>query len=240
MTARGRAAARPYNDRVRILLIEDSERLRLTLQAGLKKAGFAVDGVADGVSGLSYAKNNPYDVVVLDLMLPGLDGISLLKELRKERQDTHVLILSARDTVEDRVEGLKAGADDYLVKPFAFAELVARIQALVRRKYGQKSPRLELGTLTIDEAAGTVTQGARSVDLTPREYSLLEYLARREGETVTRFEIEDAIYDEHNLPQGNALHTAVCRLRAKLEVFDGAPRIETLRKRGYRLVVPNP
>ena len=223
---------------MRLLLIEDSERLRLALAAGLKKSGFAVDAVGDGVTGFSYARNNPYDVIILDLGLPGMDGMVLLEKLRAEGNETHVLILSARDTVQDRVKGLREGADDYLVKPFAFAELVARIRALVRRRYGSKTPEIALGSLTLDGAAGTVRRGDQEVVLTPREASLLEYLAHRRGETVSRIEIEDAIYDEHNLPRGNALHTAVCRLRAKLEAFEDGPRIETLRKRGYRLVVP--
>ena len=224
---------------MRILLIEDSDRLRLALHAGLRKSGFAVDAVEDGVKGLSYARNNPYDVIVLDLMLPGLDGLTLLRTLRKEQQDTHVLILSARDRVEDRVEGLRAGADDYLVKPFAYAELVARIQALVRRRYGEKSPEIQLGGFILDPASGRLRRGEDEVALTPREQALLEILAHRRGETLTRIELEDAIYDEHTLPEGNALHTAVCRLRAKLDAHPDAPRIETLRGRGYRLVVPD-
>jgi DNA-binding response OmpR family regulator len=224
---------------MRVLLIEDSERLRTAVQAGLSRSGFAVDAVGDGRTGLSYAANNPYDVVVLDLMLPGLDGLSVLRSLRARANDTHVLILSAKDTVDDRVAGLQAGADDYLVKPFAFAELVERIRALVRRRYDRKNPRIELGALTLDGATGTVRRGEEAVELTPREYALLECLALRAGETVTRIEIEDAIYDEHTLPRGNAVHSAVCRLRAKLEAFEDGPRIETLRGRGYLLVVPD-
>ena len=223
---------------MRVLLIEDSERLRLAVQSGLDRSGFAVDAVADGPTGLSYAANNPYDVIVLDLMLPGLDGLTLLRSLRAQGKDTHVLILSARDTVQDRVAGLQAGADDYLVKPFAVSELVERIRALLRRRYERKNPRIELGGLTLDGATGTVRRGEQTVELTPREYSLLECLALRAGETVTRIEIEDAIYDEHTLPQGNAVHSAVCRLRARLEEFEDGPRIETLRGRGYLLAVP--
>ncbi len=224
---------------MRVLLIEDSERLRTALQAGLSRSGFAVDAVGDGLTGLSYATVNPYDVVVLDLMLPGLDGLSLLRSLRAEANDSHVLILSAKDTVEDRVAGLQAGADDYLVKPFAFAELVERLRALVRRRYGRKNPLVELGSLTLDAATGSVRQGEREVDLTPREYALLECLALRAGEAVSRIEIEDAIYDEHTLPHGGAaVHSAVCRLRAKLAGIEDGPRIETLRGRGYLLTVP--
>ena len=225
---------------MRVLLIEDSERLRMALQAGLSRSGFAVDTVGDGRTGLSYAANNPYDVIVLDLMLPGLDGLTLLRSLRAQANDTHVLILSAKDTVDDRVAGLQAGADDYLVKPFAFPELVERIRALLRRRYEHKNPRIELGTLTLDGATGTVRCGEKDVDLTPREFALLECLALHAGAAVSRIEIEDAIYDEHTLPQGNAVHSAVCRLRAKLEAFEGGPRVKTLRGRGYRLAVPTP
>ena len=224
------------NGGVRILLIEDSERLCETLQLGLGKLGFAVDAVHDGVRGLSYARNNPYDVVILDWMLPELDGISLLRALRAAGSDTHVLILSARDEVQDRVVGLEAGADDYLVKPFAFEELVARLRALVRRRYGRKNPLLELGSLSLDGASGSVRCGAQAIALTPREYSLLELLAYRQGEVVTRIEIEDSLYNEHTLPSGNAVDSAVCRLRAKLEQLEDGPRIETRHGHGYVLV----
>ena len=224
------------NGAMRLLLIEDSDRLRETLVMGLGKLGFAVDAAADGRAGLSYAANNPYDVVILDLMLPEVDGITLLRELRARGSQTHVLILSARDQVQDRVQGLQAGADDYLVKPFAFDELVARIRALLRRRYGEKSPTLELGTISLDSASGTVRRGEDAVALSPREYSLFEFLAYRQGQVVSRVEIEDALYDEHTLPSGNAVDSAVCRLRAKLEKIDGAPRIETRHGRGYVLL----
>ena len=205
---------------MRILLIEDSERLSEAIATGLGKLGFAVDAVHDGKRGLSYAANNPYEVVILDLMLPGMDGITLLRELRARGCQTHVLILSARDQVQDRVLGLQAGADDYMVKPFAFEELVARIRALVRRRYGQKNPTLQLGRLALDGASGTVRCGEQAVTLSPREYSLLEFLAYRQGQVVTRIEIEDSLYDEQTLPSGNAVDSAVCRLRAKLEQID--------------------
>ncbi len=221
---------------MRLLLIEDSPRLRESLAEGLGRMGYAVDVVDEGPRGLSYARLNPYDVIILDLMLPGMDGITLLRTLRAQSCDTHVLILTAKDRVEDRVLGLRAGADDYLVKPFDFDELVARIQALVRRRYGQKNPLIELGCLTLDGTAGTVRRGEDTVALTPREYSLLEFLGLRRGEVVSRIEIEDAIYNERSLPSGNAVDSAVCRLRTKLEQFDDGPRIETRRGKGYVLV----
>ncbi len=221
---------------MRLLLIEDSVRLCETLSAGLSRVGFAVDVVSDGPRGLSYARLNPYDLIVLDLMLPGLDGITLLRQLRAGGCETHVLILTAKDRVQDRVLGLRAGADDYLVKPFDFDELVARLRALLRRRYGKKRPVFELGTLTLNSAEGSARCGDRAVDLSPREYTLLELLAYRSGETVSRIEIEDALYGEHDLPGGNAVDSAVCRLRSKLGELAGGPRIRTRRGRGYALV----
>ena len=220
---------------MRVLLIEDSERLCEALRLGLGKLGFAVDVVHDGTKGLSYAANNPYDVVILDIMLPGMDGISVLRALRERGCDTHVLMLTARDRPEDRVHGLRAGADDYLPKPFEFDELVARLQALLRRRYGKKDPILRLGSLQLDTGGGVLRHDDEIVPLSPREYSLLEFLSYRRGEIVSRIEIEDAIYDEHTLPSGNAVDSAVCRLRAKLARYEGAPRIETRRHRGYVL-----
>ena len=224
---------------MRVLLIEDSIRLCESLRLGLEKLGFAVDMVHDGKRGLSYAANNPYDVVVLDVMLPEMDGIEVLRELRRRGCDTHVLMLTARDRPEDRVQGLDAGADDYLPKPFDFDELVARLRALLRRRYGKKDPVIALGSLELHGGEGVLRHGSDVVTLSPREFSLLEYLTYRKGEVVTRIEIEDAIYGEHTLPSGNAVDSAVCRLRAKLEPYEGGPRIETRRGRGYVLLAPD-
>jgi DNA-binding response OmpR family regulator len=225
---------------VRILLVEDSDRLRATLDLGLRREGFAVDLAADGRTGLSYARNNPYDVIVLDLMLPGLDGLTVLQELRRAGVATHVLVLTARDAVEDRVRGLQAGADDYLVKPFAFDELVARLRALVRRRYARKDPRIVLGGLVVDCAERVARHGGEVLDLTPREYALLELLALRQGEVVSRVEIEDALYSERTLPSSNAVDSAVCRLRAKLEPLGDVPTIRTRRGMGYLLETAAP
>src|SRR3954451_13167927 len=181
---------------MRVLLVEDSERLQRSLGTGLRKSGFAVDVAGDGTNGLWFARSNDYDVIVLDLMLPGMDGLTVLRELRAAGRDTHVLVLTARDAVEDRVIGLSAGADDYLVKPFAFEELVARIRALARRRHGAKNPVLTVGELKIDTAARTATTSGRAVELSPREYALLEYLALRHGSVVSRTEIESHIYDD--------------------------------------------
>src|SRR2546425_5343330 len=164
---------------MRILVIEDSERLRRSLAVGLRKSGYAVDLAADGAQGLWSAQSNSYDVIVLDLMLPEVDGLSVLQTLRRKEIDSPVLILTARDSVEDRVRGLKLGADDYLVKPFAFDELLARIGALTRRKHGVRSPQIVIGDLQVDTAARTVRRSGELIDLPPREYALLEYLALR-------------------------------------------------------------
>ena len=170
---------------MRVLVVEDNELLRDSLLQGLREAGFSVDVAADGQDGLWLAETGDYDVIVLDLMLPGIDGLTLLSSLREKQKDTHVLILTARDTVEDRVTGLNLGADDYLVKPFSFQELLARVQALVRRRYQQKSPTIQLGDIEVDTTRKQVTRRGVLIDLTPREYALLEYLAFRTGEVVS-------------------------------------------------------
>jgi DNA-binding response OmpR family regulator len=216
---------------MRVLLVEDSARLRSSLGRGLKRSGYAVDTSSDGEEGLWLAQSNPYDVIILDLMLPRLDGTTLLRRLRAQGLTTHVLILTAKDTVEDRVRGLQVGADDYLVKPFAFEELLARVQALCRRSYQRKSPQIFLGDVVVDTAGRAVTRNGRAVTLTPREYRLLEYLARRAGEVVSRSEIEEHIYGGEAELMSNAVDAAICNLRRKLS----ASLIETRRGHGYVL-----
>lgn len=164
---------------MKVLLVEDSARLQMSVGRALRKAGYAVDVVGNGEEGLWQAESNDYDVIVLDIMLPKLDGLSLLQRLRQKGQGTHVLLLTARDTVEDRVQGLQLGADDYLVKPFALEELLARVEALCRRAYGSKQTRLVIDDLEIDTIAKEVFRAGQPVKLKPREYLLLEYLARR-------------------------------------------------------------
>ena len=219
---------------MRILVVEDSEALRGPLRAGLEGEGFAVDVAADGRTGLDYARNNPYDLLVLDLMLPELDGMSLLARLQEKEDRPHVLVLTARDRIEDRVEGLNAGADDYLVKPFAFDELLARIHALLRRRYGERGSTLEVGALEVDMLARSARFGGAPLELSAREYALLEYLALRRGHTVTREEIEDHIYGVHRLPSSNAVDSTVCILRSKLGP-EGRRLIHTRRGQGYVL-----
>ena len=217
---------------MRVLIVEDSLRLQRTLSAALRKSGYAVDVCGDGEEGLWLATSNDYDAVILDIMLPKRDGLSMLSALRAQGRSVHVLLLTARDTVADRVQGLRTGADDYLVKPFALDELLARVEALCRRAYGTKDPRLRIGDVVIDTGARTVHRGSQTMDLTAREYLLLEYLARRMGQTVTRPQIEEHIYAGEIHLMSNAVDSAVCSLRKKL----GAPPvIHTRRGFGYVL-----
>ena len=220
---------------MRVLLIEDSIRLRESLGRGLRKTGYAVDLAGDGTTGLWSAESNVYDVIILDLMLPGLDGLSLLQQLRANGKTTHVLILTAKDTVEDRVHGLKTGADDYLIKPFAFEELLARVQALCRRSYQRKNPKVNVGDLLIDTAARTAFRNGQSLDLTPREFMLLEYLALRCGEVVSRTDIEAHLYPDAADLMSNVVDSAVCSLRKKITSPGAGPLIQTRRGHGYVL-----
>ena len=219
---------------MRVLIVEDSETLRDSLRSGLAREGFAVDTAADGEEGARLARNNPYDALVLDWMLPKLDGLGVLASLGVLARRPHVLVLTARDRVEDRVRGLNAGADDYLVKPFAFEELLARLHALVRRRYAESSSRVEVGPLSVDVVARRAEVGGATLELTAREFALLEYLALRRGHTVTREEIEDHIYGVNKLPSSNAVDSAICILRAKLGAC-GKDLIHTRRGQGYVL-----
>ena len=220
-----------------LLLIEDSERLRRSLTAGLKRAGYAVDCAAEGEEGLWKAQQNTYDAVLLDLMLPGLDGLEILRRLRAGGSEAHILILTARDAVDDRVRGLRAGADDYLPKPFDFEELLARIEALCRRAYGKKDPRLLVGDLVLDRTARSATRTGAAIALAPREYALLEFLALRTGEVVSRTEIEAHLYDENAALMSNTVDSAVCVLRRKIQPPGSAPLLHTRRGLGYVLAV---
>lgn len=224
---------------MRLLLVEDSERLQTYVGKGLRQAGYAVDVAGDGEQGLWLATENEYDAIILDVMLPKLDGITVLQRLRAEGRDTHVLILTAKDTVPDRVRGLEQGADDYLVKPFAFEELLARVQALVRRKYGEKQGRLAIGGLIIDTVRRVVMRNGETLELRPREYALLELLALRQGEVVSRSEIEQHIYDELAEPMSNVVDSAICLLRKKIDAAEGPSLIQTRRGMGYVMQEPD-
>ena len=220
---------------MRVLVVEDSKRLRTYLGKALVRAGYATDLAGDGEQGLHLAQINDYDVIVLDLMLPKLDGLSVLRRLRVGHDRARVLLLTARDTVEDRVRGLQEGADDYLVKPFAVRELLARLQALLRRQYDQGSPEIAIDSIRINTASRTVRRGDDEVDLQPREYALLEYLAARKGQLVSRREIEQHIYDDRVEPMSNVVDAAVCRLRKKIDRPGEPSLITTRRGMGYVL-----
>lgn len=220
---------------MRVLLVEDSRRLQESISRGLRRNGYAVDVTGNGREGLIHARTTEYDVVVLDIMLPEMDGLTVLRRLREAGCGTHVLLLTAYDAVEDRVRGLSGGADDYLVKPFAFDELLARIGALVRRRHAAKDPLVRVDDLVIDTAARRVERAGVEVPLTPREYALLEYLAHRVGASVSRLELEEHLYDEHRQVSSNAVDSAVCALRARLDVGSRRPIIHTRRGFGYVL-----
>jgi DNA-binding response OmpR family regulator len=220
---------------MRLLLVEDYPPLQKSLVQGLREAGFAVDATGDGHEALWHAESNQYDVIVMDLMLPGLDGLSMLRRLRAEGRQSHVLIVTAKDAVADRVAGLNAGADDYLVKPFEFDELLARVQALVRRSYQRKNPVLAAGPLRIDTAMQSVRDGDSDVRLTAREYALLEYLALRAGELVTRTDIWEHVYDFRSNATSNVVDVTIGHLRRKIDREGEASLIETARGRGYLL-----
>ena len=225
----------PVDTKMRLLLVEDYRPLQQSLTKGLREAGFAVDTTGDGKEGLWYAMGNDYDVIILDLMLPGMDGLEILKEMRGQGRKSHVLILTAKDTVQDRVTGLDLGADDYLVKPFAFEELLARVRALLRRGYREKNPCIEIKDLRIDLTAQRVYRSGEEIQLTPREYALLEYLAMRAGQTISRTEIWEHIYEFNSSASSNVVDVYVGYLRKKLERPNEPALIQTVRGRGYRL-----
>jgi DNA-binding response OmpR family regulator len=220
---------------MRILVIEDFELLRTAVCQGLREAGYAVDFAADGQTGLWQAKSGDYDVIVLDLMLPKLDGLTLLRQLREGGCASHVLILTAKDTTPDRVKGLDCGADDYLVKPFELAELLARVRALVRRHYKAKNPVLRIDDLEIDTAIRAVRRGGQVIELTPREYALLEFLVLRQGEIVTRSDVWEHVYEFNDDATSNVVDVFIGHLRRKIEMPGRTRLIHTRRGHGYVL-----
>jgi two-component system OmpR family response regulator len=203
---------------MRILVVEDDKKIASFVVNGLKQSGYAVDHAAEGEQGLIMAKSIAYDAAVVDIMLPKLDGLSLIQQLRAKGVRIPVLILSAKASVDDRVKGLQAGGDDYLTKPFAFSELLARIQALIRRATQTTEPtRLVVGDLSIDLLTREVQRGAEKIDLQPREYALLEYLMRNPNRTVTKTMILEHIFDYSFDPQTNVVDVLVHRLRSKVD-----------------------
>lgn len=219
---------------MRVLVVEDDKKIASFVVNGLKQAGFAVDHAADGEEGLGRAQAVGYDAAVVDIMLPRLDGLSLVQQLRAKGARLPVLILSARASVDDRVRGLQAGGDDYLTKPFAFSELLARVQALIRRATQAPEPtRLAVGDLTLDLITREVRRGDERIELQPREFALLEYLMRHAGRPVTKTMILEHIFDYSFDPQTNVVDVLIHRLRAKVD-RDKA-MIHTLRGVGYVL-----
>jgi DNA-binding response OmpR family regulator len=216
---------------MRLLVVEDDPRLASVLVRGLRENGYAVDRAGDGDAALEHLATNDYDGVVLDLMIPGVDGIEVCRRLREQRAPVPVLMLTARDTLDDRIRGLDAGADDYLAKPFAFAELLARLRALMRRGPVVADATMRVGDLAIDTRGRRVTRDGSEIALTTKEYALLEYLARNAGRVVGREEIAEHVWDERYDAFSNVIDVYVNRLRKKVD----AGRIVTRRSEGYML-----
>lgn len=221
---------------MRVLLVEDDPKIASFIRMGLKQAGYVVDQADNGNDGLNLALSTPYDAAILDIMLPGLDGLSLLDTLRGQRIDTPVLILSAKRSVEDRVKGLQAGGDDYLTKPFSFTELLARIQALIRRSTGSReNMSLSLDNLSMDLRKREVFRDKQRIELQPREFTLLEYLLRNQGRVVSKATILEQVWDYNFDPQTNVVDVLVCRLRNKIDREFEPKLIQTIRGVGYVL-----
>jgi two-component system copper resistance phosphate regulon response regulator CusR len=222
---------------VKILVVEDELKMADYLRRGLTEQGYTVDEAHNGVDGQHLALEYDYDVIVLDVMLPGLDGFSLLRSLRAARRtrDTPVIMLTARDRVEDRVMGLREGADDYLIKPFSFLELVARLQALTRRGRSQETSQLRVGDLQIDLLARKVTRGNNRIDLTAKEFALLSVLARRQGEVLSKTAIAELVWDMNFDSNTNVVEVAIKRLRAKIDGPYQSNLLHTVRGMGYVL-----
>ncbi|MCP5197093.1 MAG: response regulator transcription factor [Gammaproteobacteria bacterium] len=221
---------------MRLLLIEDDLKIVSFVSKGFKEAGFIVEHAGDGKTGLQMALASSYDVAVMDIMLPGLDGLSIIDELRQRRSKLPVIILSAKRSLDERIEGLQAGGDDYLTKPFAFTELLARVQALIRRASAIPEPTgITVGDLSIDLLRRSVMRGGKKIDLQPREFALLEYLARNTGRVVSKTMIMERVWDYNFDPQTNIVESRICRLRDKVDKGFDTPLIHTVRGTGYVL-----
>jgi two-component system OmpR family response regulator len=221
---------------VRVLVVEDDEMVASFVSKGLQQAGFAVDHAADGEEALHLLSTEPYDAAVVDIMLPGLDGVSVVARLRQSGRRTPVIFLSAKRSVQEKVEGLQAGGDDYLVKPFAFSELLARLRALIRRSSGaEESTRLKVGDLEMDLLKHTAARAGRNLDLRPREFGILEYLMRNAGHVVSKTMIMEHVWDYNFDPQTNVVEANICRLRARINRGFDVELIRTMRGVGYVL-----
>ena len=233
------AGAATLADAMRLLLIEDDRKAARLLTKGLQEEGFVVDLAATGEDGDERAAVNDYDVIVLDLLLPGIDGLTVCRTLRAGGNSTPILMLTARDSVADRVVGLGTGADDYLTKPFAFAELLARIRALLRRSRLSQPTVLRVADLALDPAAHRVTRAGAPVALTPKEYAILEVLLRAGGEVVSRTRLAERVWNEASEILDNLVDVHVSHLRKKVDGASSVPLIHTIRGVGYRLAVPD-
>jgi DNA-binding response OmpR family regulator len=225
----------PYDTGMRLLLVEDDARIARFVAKGLREESYAVDVVANGNDAVYQAEINDYDVVILDVMIPGLDGFAACRAIRENGKRTPILMLTARDGVEDRITGLDSGADDYLTKPFEFGELLARLRALLRRPKEVRSPQIVVGDLVLDTAAQTVKRGNRAISLTTKEYALLEFLARNAGRVIGRAEIAEHVWDESFDPFSNLIEVYINRLRRKIDEGMAKAMLQTRRGSGYLL-----
>lgn len=223
---------------MRILLVEDNRRLSESLRLTLEEDGYAVDTAYDGLDGEEMGLISSYDIIILDIMLPGKDGLEVCRELRDRRVSTPILMLTARDALDDRVRGLDSGADDYLVKPFEVDELRARIRALLRRESSSKSGSLQVADLVLDPATHTVRRGDQPIELTAKEFSLLEYLMRHPNHLITRAMAEEHLWSYDHVIASNVVDVYIRRLRLKIDDPSEVKLLETLRGAGYRLRVP--
>ena len=223
---------------MRLLVIEDEQKVANFIKQGLEEEGYAVDHAADGASGLQMALEGLHDVIVLDVMLPKLDGLSVLQQLRQETITTPVLLLTVRATIEDKVLGLDAGADDYLTKPFAFEEFVARVRALLRRRAETAPPILQVADLALDPARRVVSRGDQKIDLTPREFTLLDYFMRNPGRVLTRTMIANRVWDYTFDSTTNVIDVYVNYLRKKIDTGHDTKLLHTVRGVGYVMKVP--
>jgi two-component system OmpR family response regulator len=223
---------------MRILLVEDDLQIASFIMKGLKQAGFVIDHAIDGEDGLHMALYEPYDAAIIDIMLPKLDGLTLIEELRRKKVDTPVIILSAKRSIDDRVKGLQTGSDDYLTKPFSFSELLARVQALIRRATRATEPtRLSVGDLSMEFLKREIIRAGKKIDLQPREFSLLEYLMRNTGRLVSKTMILEHVWDYGFDPQTDVVDVLVCRLRSKIDRDFDEKMIHTIRGVGYVLEI---